>query len=367
MEMNTSSECKHESVADRALTATWVLDEIRLAVQKGYKVIQIYEVYEYRVTQYNPQTRLGGIFAEYIDTFLKLKAEASGYPDWVRSSDDENRYIREFSESEGIQLDKDRIQRNAARRALAKLCLNSMWGKLTERNNRTRTKMMTDPQELYRFLVTPGIEVTSLIFANDQVVWASWKFTEEEKIPSLKHTNEVIGAYVTAGARIHLYKYLDTLQERALYCDTDSIIYIQDNDKPSMVTCGDRLGDMTNELKSNQYINTFVSAGPKNYAYRIITRDGSRPPETVCKIRGITLNYHTIQTVNFDVIRTMILTDQPKSVVVHTSHKMKRKKRSDGNNACITIVTEPEDKIYQISFFKRRRLPDNNSLPLGYK
>jgi hypothetical protein len=214
MELNTTSECRHESVADRALTATWVLDEIRLAVQKGYKVIKIYEVYEYRITQYTPQTRLGGLFAEYIDTFLKLKAEASGYPDWVRSSDDENRYIREFSVSEVIQLYKDCIQRNAARRALAKLCLNLMWGKLTERNNRTRTKMITDHKNK-KFLVTPGIDVTSLFFANDQVVWVSWKYIEEEKIPCLKHTNEVIRAYVTAGARIHLYKYLDTLQERA--------------------------------------------------------------------------------------------------------------------------------------------------------
>jgi hypothetical protein len=42
-------------------------------------------------------------------------------------------------------------------------CLNSMWGKLTERNNRTKSKLISDPQELYRFLATPGIEVMNLI------------------------------------------------------------------------------------------------------------------------------------------------------------------------------------------------------------
>jgi hypothetical protein len=56
-----------------------------------------------------------------------------------------------------------------------------MWGKLTERNNRTRTKMIIDPQELYTFLVTPGIEVMNMVFDNNQVVWLSWRFTEEEK------------------------------------------------------------------------------------------------------------------------------------------------------------------------------------------
>jgi hypothetical protein len=67
------------------------MDEVRLAVQKGYQVIEVYQMYEYKVTQYNPQTGRGGLFAEYIDTFLKLKAQASGYPTWVRTPEDEDR------------------------------------------------------------------------------------------------------------------------------------------------------------------------------------------------------------------------------------------------------------------------------------
>ena len=99
-------------------------------------------------------------------------------------------------------------------------------GKLTERNYRTQTKLISDPEELYRFLATPGIEVVYLVFANDEVVWVSWTFTAEERVPSQRHTNEVIGAYVTAGARIHPYRHLDRLQEKAIYCDTDSVTYI---------------------------------------------------------------------------------------------------------------------------------------------
>jgi hypothetical protein len=94
-----------------------------------------------------------------------------------------------------------------------------MWGKLTERNNRTRTKMITDQQELYRFLATPGIEVAALVFAVDDVVCASWRYIDEENVPNLRHSNEVICSYVTAGAIIHLYKYLDRLQQSPLYCD----------------------------------------------------------------------------------------------------------------------------------------------------
>jgi hypothetical protein len=110
-------------------------------------------------------------------------------------------------------LDKYSIRPNAANRFLAKLCVNSMWGKLTERNNRTKTKIITNSRDLYRFLATAGIEVLILIFASDAVVWTSWRFPEEEKIPSLHHTNEVIGAYITTGARIYLYSHLDRLQD----------------------------------------------------------------------------------------------------------------------------------------------------------
>jgi len=91
-----------------------------------------------------------------------------------------------------------------------------MWAKLTERNNRTKSKMISDPYEMHRFMATLGIEVTNLMFAFDDVVWASWPFIEEEMIPNLRHTNEVIGAYVNAAAGLHLYSYLDRLGERAL-------------------------------------------------------------------------------------------------------------------------------------------------------
>ena len=92
------------------------------------------------MTQYDPQTGTGGLFVQYINTFLKLKAEASGYPIWVKRPADEDRYISKFAASEGIKLDTGAIGDNPAKRSLTKLCLNSMWGKLTERNDRIRTK-----------------------------------------------------------------------------------------------------------------------------------------------------------------------------------------------------------------------------------
>jgi len=50
--------------------STWVLDEVRLAIQKGYQFLDIIEVYEYEVTESDPHTREGGLFSDYINTFL---------------------------------------------------------------------------------------------------------------------------------------------------------------------------------------------------------------------------------------------------------------------------------------------------------
>ena len=85
-------------------------------------------------------------------------------------------------------MDREGIRPNAAKRGLAKLCLNSLWGKLAGKQNRTQTKLISDPQDLYRFLATPGVEVVNLMFAIDSVVWASWRYTAEEQAPSLRQT-----------------------------------------------------------------------------------------------------------------------------------------------------------------------------------
>jgi len=60
---------------------------------------------------------------------------------------------------------------------------------------------------------------------------------------------------VTAGAHIHLFSYLDRLQDKAIYCDTDSGLFIQQAHEPLLVKTGDNLGEMTSELKPNEIIS----------------------------------------------------------------------------------------------------------------
>ena len=103
----------------------------------------------------------------------------------------------------------------------------------------------------------------------------------------------------------------------------------------------------------------------KNYAYKIVdTATGDR--KTVCKVRVITLNYKASQLVNFVVIKDIILgKTETEQVTVHTEKKNKLKGKAGGG--VVSIITETENKLYRSSFFKRRRLHDNTSVPFGYK
>ena len=156
----------------------------------------------------------------------------------------------------------------------------------------------------------------------------------------MRHTNEVIGAYVTTCARIYLYRYLDRLGEKAIYCDTDSLIYIQPKDEPNLIETGDNLGDMTSELRTTGYVSEFLSGEPKNYAYKVIDTVTCRTT-TVCKVRCITLNYSTKELVNFDIIRDMILDKGVEPTVIVNTEKMIKLKRKEGT---VANITEPEDK-----------------------
>ena len=65
---NISGECKHLRDDERTLTGMWVLDEFRLEVEKVYRILDNYEVYEYQITQYSREAAEGGIFVDYINT-----------------------------------------------------------------------------------------------------------------------------------------------------------------------------------------------------------------------------------------------------------------------------------------------------------
>ena len=96
-----------------------------------------------------------------------------------------------------------------------------------------------------------------------------------------------------------LYDALDTLKERVLYYDTDSVTY---RCKPGQVKLplGRFLGQFTDELGKDLTVE-FVSRGAKNYGYL------TRGAKSECKVRGFSLNYAALQKLNYQTIKESIL------------------------------------------------------------
>ena len=88
------------------------------------------------------------------------------------------------------------------------------------------------------------------------------------------------------------------LQERVLYYDADSVIYLSQLGQPEP-RLGNYIGDLTDEL-GGEHIMVFASGGPKNYCYK--TNSG----KTEVKVRAITLDCTARQKVNFEVICALV-------------------------------------------------------------
>ncbi|KAJ8032374.1 putative DNA polymerase [Holothuria leucospilota] len=276
--------CKH-SDEERALEGTWVTLELQKAMEKGYRMLEIYEVWHFKsFTQYDPETKKGGLFVEYIDTFLKMKQEAEGWPQGCNSEEDRIAYVAEYEAREGVKL--EHIEKNEGRRCLAKLMLNSFWGKFGQRDNLPRREILSDMSEFIK-LANDVSKETTLNRITEDFIELTWT-DKKEFVDTTGTKNVFIAAYTTAQARLKLYSYLECLDDRVLYFDTDSIIYVSrvgTYDPP----LGNFLGDMTDELTKpfgeGSYITRFVAGGPKNYSFEV---HSSKSDETItqCKVRG---------------------------------------------------------------------------------
>jgi len=101
---------------------------------------------------------------------------------------------------------------------------------------------------------------------------------------------------------IKLLDELDKLEKRFLYYDTDSIIFVTDQDRTVVLDdyyiskTGSFLGVLTNELQQDEFIIEFASGSPKNYAF-LTNKNRSK---TV--VKGLSLNFENSQIVNYSSI-----------------------------------------------------------------
>ena len=161
------------------------------------------------------------------------------------------------------------------------------------------------------------------------------------------------------------------------YCDTDSCIFLCTGAPDEYVPKqGSLLGQMVDELScfgTGTYITSFVSGGPKFYAYLTFTPDTNETHEC-CKVKGITLNFANSQKINYASVKELIRSryrdddDEPAiEVDENIADRITLKFRRIARTATHDIVTKDEVKTCCPVLKKRRFIGRDFSLPFGYK
>lgn len=233
------------------------------------------------------------VFEEYVDFFFKLKESA-----------------------EEIKEGPERRPGNPGLRQLAKLLLNSLWGKLGQRSN-PETEWVSDVVRrdiLMEKFDSGKYEMISCILKDDSQVF--FKYRIPDNFNNLRKTAPHIAAFVSMWGRVVLHKkLLEPHGMRALYCDTDSAIVYLRHGIDEMQYLGDKLGDLTDEVTKlapndfkEPFIHQVVLIAPKTYGMEIRDKLDSEKVyhKVVCK--GFEPSFTNAQTLNFDSFKSLVFT-----------------------------------------------------------
>ena len=354
-EKNPSCECE-----DRSFIGTWTTAELRKAIEKGYIIKEIFEV-----LHYDDNNTDSNLFKQYINMWLKIKQQASGYPSWCNDEQTKLKYIENYANHEGIDLEEDKIEKNPALRFIAKIMLNSFWGKLCQRPNQSRTQIIKSYDEYFDLFTDEDKEMTSELMVTDNTLICTWQFKEDIK-DNVKNYNIAVGTFVTAYARLKLYNVMEEIENirpnSLLYFDTDSVIFYRElNDRP--ISIGDYLGELTDEISDKfgdraKCIN-FVSLGPKNYGYVVKLENGEVHTEIKCK--GICLTTKARDIITFKNMVDLAIDYS----INNRNNQLKVPQRQFNLNKHCQIFTRYFDKIYK-AVSEKRCISGNNTVPFGY-
>lgn len=334
-------------------------EELKYAMKYGYNIEKIYDAYDFPMSINEPETA-SNLFTDYVKTFLKIKQESSGIPEFCKTDEDINNYINEYRLKEGIELDRTNLKRNEGLRYISKLCLNSLWGKFGQNSNLTNYETLTNnPSKFFELVFSGKYEVQDYSIVSEDTIDISYK----KKSPFIKNpktTNIAIACATTSYARIRLQSVLQHLGENVIYMDTDSIIYKRKRNETNPLIRSEFLGDLKSELKNGDYITEFVSTGPKSYAYK--TKNG----KTECKIKGFTLSVANSKNLNLESLKHYC-----KNFAMHNEQKpiTTTNLKFQINRLNRSVNTFTETKLFSMVCDKREIVMTDNiidSIPFGY-
>jgi len=174
-----------------------------------------------------------------------------------------------------IDIQSEYTSKNPGLRAVAKLLLNSLWGKHSSREIMCDYTYVRTKSQFYKIAgVNSKTQLINFNTLSDNLIEVQHSRNPEYTDPA-DYISPITGVFTTSNARVRLYRFLDLLHpSQLLYCDTDNCYYSYNPNNPlhvdpktasidSGVEMGDSLGAWEEELKD---CYKFCSTGAKTKA-----------------------------------------------------------------------------------------------------
>lgn len=289
------------------MVGVWGTEELYLAIEQGYIVNTIYELYHWDQLQSSDQHLRG-----YVSYFLRMKQEAEG---WKKLSGGEFGHtpteeqqaiiIQRLYEQNGYlaRIRPEYVEVNPVKRQLAKLYLNSLWGKFAQQTSYRQFKTIYSPEQFATLWSDPLLvrDKFQVRESAPGIFKCSYDIQTPYTVP-VAHENVLFAAMVTMHARCVLHKRILLIgPERALYVDTDSLKFLMDKDDRIENYTGVGLGKWTDEYP-DEVIEEFGALAPKMYTLAFKDKQ-----EESVRGKGVILSLRNQRRLRLEHLKTIML------------------------------------------------------------
>jgi len=330
---------------------TWFTEELWLAQQLGYRIVEVYEVHHF-----DANNRSDTFFKGYMEYFLRMKQEAEGWKKLGASSEnpseeEKSRVCEQVFISNG-NISRPRphmVTKNPVMRHVAKIFLNCLWGKFCQRPGKDSHCFISSLMDYEAIMACDNVDKNEIKMRHTG--HGNWKVTYDANIQHKRPNNRYniyIAACVTANARTYLHKQMCRIRShRILYCDTDSIIFLYGKDEPELSGTG--LGKWTDEYPDKR-IREFSAIAPKCYSLQFDDDEYS------VKSKGVPMtitNRDKLNPLSFKKLIQAYCQENTEMDTVTVDNFSIFPNTTDTNYSYATVMTRYNSKIVQCVFSKR--------------
>jgi len=345
--------CNH-SDTERAITGTYMFNEIEYALELKYTILHIYECHIYTESDY--------ILKDFVNHLLYCKTIATNCFEDCDNEYDKQSYCDKLNKqmgfTENLTIKPTLIQPNEAMRYFYKLAQNSFFGKFGQRSDYARN-IYCQTQEEIETVLSENVLLNDAYAISDELCCLN--YTDQISLkPSLK-TNVYISAQITSYAREDIHKHLMVLAShnvKILKVNCDSILFVLKSNQKCPLNLSHAAGDFKDEISGT--ILNYFAIGAKNYI--LVYRDKCGQICHVNKISGLSLNSRPANDENYQEFLTKLNSELSISLQI-----LNKKRKIDWKN--LSIESFVENFTISNTFQIRRVIKQTTAitLPYGYK